>query len=285
MIEAHVVKSAHKKVAKDLHAASQCFRNECSLLNHEDRDTLLQRYHEGRDDSSLELQENLPEDPDDDLLVEILDDTLPYLDDEEAHQTNRSRWPLIIHGIFSPSNRQMFQRRFGLDIWFSFVSLPNDGRFSEEYGFPQATIAYLTLPNSVKRQQRWCGNIREEQNGDVFHEYRSLLGENGFGMPVNISRQPSAEELQRFSQALRFLKLEIFVHESQKHDTALDLGAPVQHSTLDASQSSKNPGSSPESEIEMEDSDGSERTVGSAEKDDLSGSPFPCLTLLTRNKH
>ncbi|GAB7327907.1 hypothetical protein MBLNU13_g11690t2 [Cladosporium sp. NU13] len=42
---------------------------------------------------------------------------------------------------------------------------------------------------------------------------------------VDICRQPSTKELAKFTQALRFLKLKVFVHNSQKLSPALKLGS------------------------------------------------------------
>jgi len=188
MIEGYIIAPVRRKAAEDLDDASKCFRNDCSLLNHVDRDETVQKYYQCVENGEIRDEETCSDEPDDADLLEVAEGTISYEEEEEAHQENRADWPLIIGRIFSANNREMFQRRFGLDIWFTFVSLPDDRRFSEEYGFPQATIAYLTLPDCVTRRHRWDANLREQKNGDVFHEYRSSYGENGFGMPMDISR-------------------------------------------------------------------------------------------------
>lgn len=44
-------------------------------------------------------------------------------------------------------------------------------------------------------------------------------------MPVEICKRPSAEALDRFPKALKFLKLKAFAHSSQKQGPVLRLGS------------------------------------------------------------
>lgn len=132
-------------------------------------------------------------------------------DGKKGHNDNRSVWPLTVKKIFSEANRLMFVDRFGLDIWFSFVRLAHDDRLDARFGAPQATITYLTLPDSIKRRHEWRKSVQ------------TSYGENGFGMAVNLYREPSSKELLNFAQALAFLELEVFVHSTQRHDPALYL--------------------------------------------------------------
>jgi hypothetical protein len=239
---------------------------------------------------------DFPDDPNDEQLVQALESghndylqrpMLEYDEEEGAHQTNRFNWPELVREIFSQSNRRAFRERFGLDIWSSFVSLPDDdGSLSDGFGFPQATIAYLTLPKSVKRRHEWSGNLREEMDGDTFYEHPSTYGENGFGMAVNINRRPSALALSKFPQALKVLKLKVFVHPSQKQLPALRLGPKYERKRPDAPNTSETPGGSQESKssIKPADIDDSKRAATSVRKDESSVPPFPRLMLLTRCK-
>jgi hypothetical protein len=105
-------------------------------------------------------------------------------------------------------------------------------------------------------------------------------------MAVNINRKPSAEELSRFPQALKFLDLNNFVHPSQKLFPALGLGPTYEHKKTDAPNTSISPGGSEESKglVKSADVDGSERATISVKKGKASVSPFPRLMLLTRNR-
>ena len=293
MIEGFFIKQVHEEVTRKLEAASRCFKNECSILDHADHSTLLERYAECATTLFLRGSEDFPDDPNDEQLIQAFEyfhgyyfmtPVLEHWEEEEAHQTNRSNWPELVEGIFSQNNRQAFQERFGLDIWSSFVSLPDDNT-SDEFGFPQATIAYLTLPHSVERRHKWSGNLREGSNGDVFHEYPSTHGENGFGMAVNINRRPSAEELSRFPQALKVLKLKVFVHPSQKQFPALRLGPKYEHKRFGAPNTSETPGGSRKSKslVKSADVDDSKRAATSVKEKKSSVPPFPRLMLLTRS--
>ena len=296
MIEGYIIKEVREEATKELEVASRCFKNECSILDHADRSRLLKLYAKCATTFFPRDFEDFPDDPNDEQLVQALDYSyrypfssplLEYHEEEEALQTNRFNWPKLVGGIFSQSNRREFQKRFGLDIWSSFVNFPDDdGRFFAGFGFPQATVAYLTLPNSVKRRHKWSGNFREETDDDTFYEHPSTHGENGFGMAVKINRRPSAEELSRFPQALKVLKLQVFVHPSQKHFPALGLGRPYEHKKLDAPNTPETPGGSQKSKslVKPADNDDSKRAATSVKKKKPSASRFPRLMLLTRSE-
>lgn len=296
MIERFIIKEVHEEVTKELEVASRCFENECSIIDHADRSTLLEMYAKRVTTFLPRDSEDFPDDPDDEQLVQVLEDgygdpfprpVLEYHEEEQAHRTNRFNWLELVRGLFTQSNRRTFQKRFGLDIWSSFVSSPyGGGRFFGELRFPQATIAYLTLPNSVKRSHVWIGNLREEIDVDTFYEEPSTHGENGFGMAVDIHRRPSAGELSRFPQALKVLKLKVFVHPSQEHFPALGLGRPYEHKNPDAPNTSEAPGGSRKSKslVKPADVDDSKHAATSVKKDESSASHFPRLMLLTRSE-
>ena len=293
MIEGYIIKEVHEEVTKELEVASRCFKNKCSIIDHADRSTLLEMYAKCATTFLPRDCEDFPDDPNDAQLVQALEGSywdpfprlvLDYHEEEQAHQTNRFNWPELVRGIFSQSNRRAFQKRFGLDIWSSFVSVP--GRGGRFFSFPQATIAYLTLPNSVKRRHRWIGNLREEIDVDTFYEEPSTHGEHGFGMAVDIHRRPSAEELSRFPQALKVLKLKVFVHPSQEHFPALGLGRPYERKKPGAPNTSETPGGSRKSKILVKaaDVDDSKHAATSVKNDEASVSRFPRLMLLTRSE-
>jgi hypothetical protein len=220
MIEGQVVVPIHKTVTRDLEAAARCFKMKCSILDHADQHNLLGISNEYR-------CHGYPRDPNDEELMDALDhiaichepEELAMTDEESIHEANKSEWLLTIERIFSESNRSMFKQRFGLDIWHSFARLPQDqsSNYDPEFGAPQATITYLTLPNSITRSHAWPDN--EEIDDDYYccgtRIVESNHTENGFGMAVSIRKRPSDETLGKFSRALKSLKLSVFVHNSQ----------------------------------------------------------------------
>jgi hypothetical protein len=98
--------------------------------------------------------------------------------------------------IFSQEHRSMFKRQFGLDVWYSFVHAAPDS--NRRTGWPRATIAYLTLPDSTKRQHSWS-----ENGGRMIDT--AFVGENGFGMAVEVGTPPSADQLDKFPLAMKYL--------------------------------------------------------------------------------
>jgi hypothetical protein len=131
MIEGHVASSVREKLAERPVVASRCFRNDCSLIDHADRETLMDLY---RDDVESFRRDDHTDTPNDEQLIRTLMSYYkPFartgIDEHEVHQLNRIAWPTTIGGIFSKANREMFLTKFGLDIWFSFVRL--GGRYRQ----------------------------------------------------------------------------------------------------------------------------------------------------------
>jgi hypothetical protein len=158
MIEGHVASSVREKLAERSVVASRCFRNDCSLIDHADRETLTDLYRKGveslqpddyspprtpndeqlmdlyRDDVESFRRDDHTDTPNDEQLTRTLMSYYkPFartgIDEHEVHQLNRIAWPTTIGGIFSKANREMFLTNFGLDIWFSFVRL--GGRYRQ----------------------------------------------------------------------------------------------------------------------------------------------------------
>jgi hypothetical protein len=276
MIEGHVASSVREKLAERATVASRCFRNDCSLIDHADKEMLMDLYREGVEAFNLE---HYPRTPNDSQLMRVLRDYYqPYpntgIDEEEAHQHNRDSWLTTIGRIFSEASRAMFLTKFGLDIWFSFVRL--DRRYRQKWGAPQATIAYLTSPGSVTRQYKWDGDAHVQDVHGNDYIIQSSYGENGFGMDVGVFRQLSAEELSKFTKASRILKLDVFVHPSQTHSPALGLGS---------SDEPGDPAASESQGFESADGEHDSTNTGSPDGDDKTTMhSFPRLMLLTRNK-
>jgi hypothetical protein len=164
MVEGYVAKPVRERVATNLAVASRCFKNDCSLIDHADREMPLDLYREGVEAFELDYYSRKPNDKQLLRVVREYYEPLAHtgIDEEEAHHRKRVLWPETVGRIFSPTNRAMFSKKFGLDIWFSFVRLADDGRLHEILGVPQATITYLTLPGSVTRQHKWDGNAHFE---------------------------------------------------------------------------------------------------------------------------
>lgn len=283
MIEGYIVEPVRKKLAEDLAGDSRCFKNDCSLLDHVDRDTLVEMYHERAEFMEMRRYDD---EPDDEELLYVMDGDFESFEDardqEEVHQENRLRWPATIRRIFSKTNREMFSNRFGLDIWFSSVVLDDNGRLERASGVPQATVTYLTMPTSVTRRRNWTQSTG--QNEDYYDTSRTVElsnGESGYGTAVEVGRQLSTEELHKFAKALNFLELEVFVHPSQDIYPALRLESPEEAVVTQAPGS---PSGSRRSES-VSSSDGADdvdHVDGSDDTDNTSTSPWPRLTLLTR---
>jgi len=228
MIEGYAVDPVRREVAKELEAASRCFRRECSLLDHADRGKLMEIYN-GWVDRDMFSPAKSSKPSDEELLDRLLDVAIcrdsPYLeelDESPKHEKNRIEWPLTVGEIFSESNRTLFRERFGLDIWYSFARLPHheDSEYLPDFGFPQATITFLTLPNPGRSDHHWA-----HSTGIVDLDRARIIecnhSENGFGVAVEFRKRPSAEELDRFSKASKLLKLQAFAYSSHAQDHVL----------------------------------------------------------------
>jgi hypothetical protein len=196
---------------------------------------------------------------------------LEDIEEGDSHERNRSQWPLTVEKIFSESNRSMFKGRFGLDIWHSFARMPHseNSQYGSDYGAPQATITYLTLPDTATKCRRWQNSDPNAWNARTSTPDHI---ENGFGAAVEICKQPSAEELDRFSKALKFLDLKPFAHSSQKEDPVLRLGSPDTSVDFDTARDSRDP-------------DESHVSTKAGDRDDKAAAAMllPRLTLLTRH--
>jgi hypothetical protein len=187
-----------------------------------------------------------------------------------THEKNKTAWVRTIRRIFNKTHRSMFQRRFGLDIWFSFVRLPAAEDYRRDTAVPQATIAYLTLPGPTMRQHSW--STSDHGHDDHGNPTRiPTRGENGFGMAVEAFRQLSEEQRTDFQTAMKYLNLKVFKHRSQKQYPALSAGVPDLDSSDDAETSAK----PKEAAATSRDSRKHPKKTPVA--------PVPRLTLLTRN--
>lgn len=221
-IAPYVAKPVREKVTKDFADACRCFRNTCSILDHADRDTLLRAYANFVGGAGTQHTESSDGDPSDEEIVDVLgsvkDTQLSeFFDEESAHRANEKAWSDTINKTFSDRNAAMFQKRFGLGIWLSFARLADNTFFDTHHA--QTTITYLTFPNDNDMMiHEWPKD----------HGHEASYKEIGFGVAVGICKQPSAEELAKFSAVLKHLNLKVFVTSSQRHYPFLQAGSPME---------------------------------------------------------
>lgn len=105
---------------------------------------------------------------------------------------------------------------------------------------------------------------------------------------MDICRQPSTKELAKFTQALRFLKLKVFVHNNQKLSPSLELGTSEEiEESVDSDTSNDSEGSN---ELDTSDvSSDSEKSHNAKKAGDLTDKDeklvlFPRPMLLSRYK-
>lgn len=143
-IEGFVTGPVIDKYLEDWTKASRCFEGSCRIHDHVQRDDLIMLYrsHEEEIGLVLDSDENC-EDLDiyDFDNMDFLTMAHHWLDRLKMFVGSRSTTPISRIGktkscISSP--RGLFDKHFGLDIWFSFVTLN-----------PQGTLAYLTPPAVV----------------------------------------------------------------------------------------------------------------------------------------
>lgn len=105
---------------------------------------------------------------------------------------------------------------------------------------------------------------------------------------MDICRQPSTKELAKFTQALRFLKLKVFVHNSQKLSPALKLGSSEEieeSAESDPSNVSEDSNEPTTSDVFNEsDESHSSKQAGDLTDKDEKLVLFPRLMLLSRHK-
>ena len=159
-VDTYLARPVREQVAQELVIASRCFENRCNFFDHMDWETLLQVYSACMEDTDSEDHAPFPAtDPTDAQLEDAFqhESFAKLVDDKLAHEKNKIAWVKTVRRISSTEHCAMFQRCFGLDIWFSFVRLPTARDYRLDTAIPQATIAYLTLPVSTMRQHSRAG--------------------------------------------------------------------------------------------------------------------------------
>lgn len=184
-----------------------CFEDDCELAHHYSKEKVLADYHEVLDMDLFELPAG--DDPDDDDLEEFMermDESMP-----DGHYGRRQEWQAKVYKVLM-SNRALFRKHFGLDIWLSNVCM---GSSSKE-GSVNATITYLVLPDRVVHSKTWTRHMSEDG-------YDEPTYESGYGMAVSMDQHPTPEDIQNFKRAMKVLDLKPFVHETQSQNKALSL--------------------------------------------------------------
>jgi hypothetical protein len=192
----------------------RCYEDTCSIFDHNSREELLELHADIHDRTPGACDCDDPYDPDDEELSECLEG---HDDGFDQHQDNRYYWEDKVTKL--NHQRTFFRKHFGLDLWLSTVCLGSSERF---YGEAETTLAYLTLPGREERSEKWDHFEMEE---DVPYGYGRPTCNSGCGMAVMMEPRTSPEDIQRFKRAMKDLKLDFFVHESQQQKKPLSLAS------------------------------------------------------------
>lgn len=186
-----------------------CFTDSCESAHHFSKEQLLECYHEIRENDLFELSGG--DDPDDDDLEQLrlsLDETM-----SDGHFSRREEWQIKVHKVLT-SNRALFRKHFGLDIWLSNVCMGTSPR----EGPADTTVTKLVLPDRVTHSKAWTRHMSEDG-------YDEPTYESGYGMTVSMDKHPTPEEIQNFKRAMKVLDLKPFIHETQSQTKALSLAS------------------------------------------------------------
>jgi len=160
-------------------ACMDCFEDNCELTSHYSKEKILADYHEVRENDLFELEGG--SDPDDDDLEDFMariDESMP-----DGHFSRMQEWQTKVQKILV-SNRALFRKHFGLDIWLSNVCMGTSSR--EEAA--NATITYLVLPDRVAHSKEWTRHMSEDG-------YDEPTYESGYGMTVSMDHRPTPEDI------------------------------------------------------------------------------------------
>jgi hypothetical protein len=120
-------------------------------------------------------------------------------------------------GDFFKKNRELLKTHFGISVWTG--RLRPMGMNDTDH----TTTAYLTLPKSTMRHEKWeCEYFNDENIG--------------YGMPVNIGAPPTEHSLLRFPRALKILGLQAWTHPSLEGRSIL---SPPSVDTLESKTTDK----------------------------------------------
>lgn len=192
-----------------------CFTDSCEPARHYcSRERLLAYYHKIRENDFFELpggDDSDDDDPNDYVLEQLrvrLDETMP-----NGHYKRRGEWQTKVHKVLI-SNRALFRKHFGLDIWLSNVCMGTSSRDRPA----DTTVTNLVLPDRVTHSQAWTRHMSEDG-------YDEPTYESGYGMTVSMDKHPTPEDIQNFKRAMKVLDLKPFVHETQSQKKALSLAS------------------------------------------------------------
>ena len=137
-----------------------------------------------------------------------IDETMP-----DGHFSRMQEWQTKVQKVLV-SNRALFCKHFGLDIWLSNVCM---GTSSGEEA-ANATITYLVLPDRVAHSKEWTRHLSEDG-------YDEPTYESGYDLTVSMDQRPTPEDIQNFKRAMKVLDLKPFVHDTQSQKKALSLAS------------------------------------------------------------
>ncbi len=134
------------------------------------------------------------------------------------HDERTASWETTRSGRVQP-NKCIFQtheadftRIFGLDTWVADVRLHSHLKGSiaaqRDFEAPESTIAYLCLPESRQESISWQVQRSEQE--------RYFVIDSTYGMPVKMPQPLSGSIRARFAGAMATLRLQPFVHATQK---------------------------------------------------------------------
>lgn len=192
-----------------------CFEDSCESADHHgcSREELVAGYNEVREMDLFELEGSGSE-PDDDDLEDFrarIDENMP-----DGHFSRRHEWPTKVHKILN-SNRALFLKHFGVDIWLSNVCMGTSSKDDPV----NTTVTYLILPDRVVHSKVWERHMSEDGYDEPNYE-------SGYGMTVSMDQRATPKDVQKFKRAMNVLELEPFIHKTQSQKKALSLASTKQ---------------------------------------------------------
>lgn len=219
LIEYHIKRPIRRKFRAGWKKELRCFEQKCSVTDHFTWERKLEIYQDWARQMSLysDSPREKPTEKDVNAVVEEMMDEGDIDDEFAVHFGRRGKWETRMaqprhkkgRGFFG-EHEDLVSNHFGVNIWISNVRLySTSGGHNDCLDPTETTVAYLTLPDTTQRSERWGLSDAEEENG-MFHP------ESGYGVPILPSGTPSKASLRRFSRAMQILGLKIFVHALQR---------------------------------------------------------------------
>jgi hypothetical protein len=208
----HAVVPVRKERAADWAMHLLCYEDRCRMLDHHDRDGVVDSYlRYGLDEDCGCDEDACSAPPNDNHLNEFICDNASAWDDGGLHDDRRSEWEAKLAN-FQIVDRPLFQIHFGLDIWLSRVCLGTSSKNESA----DTTVAYLIMRDRAVQRKKWSRHMSED--GYLETSYQS-----GYGVTVSMDQRATPDEIQIFKRAMRLLGLDVSIHETQSQDEVLSL--------------------------------------------------------------